>query len=465
MFHGNWCGPYWSDGQLQTSVLGFAPPIDEFDVSCREHDFVYAVGGDVEAADQKFFQDNFGHGLVRSIAATGVRLYSIIRDVFPDNKILSQQSSQIMSKKNLRSTNSKSSSMANQPTTKITKTSIPASIGFQIKSNLPKIVRSADKARIIGTDFAGTVTACNTSVYNPAQDVLLNPIYYNGSQLGTLSRAFSQYRMIRATLEYIPQVATSTPGQLIMVSNRSLKEPFISGSASNFLSRALSQYEATASPLWDICRFECKCSQEWRPIDVLIDSDLDDTVDHEVQVYAIGSTLQQVGILLLHYEIEFRDPIYTLHSTNIPCDIGGVYATLADDSAANAVNDAIALNNSSISFNQWTQGAVFRMVFIQAASVVPTGPANWAAVAKVVTSNQLTSTTSSIGATNITMATGSVVYGLFNSSLYLYSNLEDAISGENTGGLVYQTATTTAGTWAFFISAVRMGNPTILTSQ
>lgn len=42
MFHGNYCGPYWSAGKIQQSVLSNVAPIDDFDATCKEHDGAYA---------------------------------------------------------------------------------------------------------------------------------------------------------------------------------------------------------------------------------------------------------------------------------------------------------------------------------------------------------------------------------------------------------------------------------------
>nr|UHS71989.1 MAG: hypothetical protein 2 [Luteoviridae sp.] len=56
--HGNYVGPYWSDGKLQSSVeWGTANPVDELDNLARQHDAAYAHWSDRahrEAADKLF---------------------------------------------------------------------------------------------------------------------------------------------------------------------------------------------------------------------------------------------------------------------------------------------------------------------------------------------------------------------------------------------------------------------------
>lgn len=71
-YHGDYCGPGWSAGKWQNSVTSNVPARDAFDQTCKEHDHVYAVTKDStkrDAADAKFYRENFGKGWKRSAAA------------------------------------------------------------------------------------------------------------------------------------------------------------------------------------------------------------------------------------------------------------------------------------------------------------------------------------------------------------------------------------------------------------
>lgn len=57
-YHGNFCGPGWSAGEWQNSVVSDVEPIDEFDASCKVHDELYATRGDLGAADSEFAYQN-----------------------------------------------------------------------------------------------------------------------------------------------------------------------------------------------------------------------------------------------------------------------------------------------------------------------------------------------------------------------------------------------------------------------
>jgi hypothetical protein len=338
--------------------------------------------------------------------------------------------------------------------------------GYTIKMAKPSVRRSSTGAVITGSDFAGTVRALNTTAYEPAASIPLNPAYFQAAEMGVLSKTFEKYRFRRAIVEYIPQVSTSTAGQMILTSSRSIKEPFIAGTDSNFLARALSKDNAIAGPLWERNVCEISCLSDFKLVDPLADGDLDDSISEEIQVYVTASAAATVGILILHYEIEFMNPLYSIHSTLIPISAGvGSYATLADDSAVNATTDAVILGGAvGVSFSG--VGSIWRLVFRQGASTLPTGPASWAAAAAVQNRSADTTTTLTATSTNLTCVTGTTFYGVFNNSkLVLYNSYDTACAGGLNGVITYQTATTAAGVWAFIVTLVRAATDALVTSQ
>jgi hypothetical protein len=56
--HGNYCGPGWSDGKWQNSVVGTVKPKDYLDFTCQQHDAAYATGKDKAKADFLFAKQN-----------------------------------------------------------------------------------------------------------------------------------------------------------------------------------------------------------------------------------------------------------------------------------------------------------------------------------------------------------------------------------------------------------------------
>lgn len=462
-YRGNYCGPWWSDGKWQESVIGKSAALSDFDATCKEHDASYALHEDLKAADYRFFRANFGVGVVRTVAGLAVGLQGLLRP--GDIMSKSSKKSNLRGSQATKNTSRPSKASATQRRPSSIVTSVPAAYGYSLQLRKPVITRNSNVSRIVGSDFAGTVYGVATSSYAPAATVPLNPAYYVGAMLGSLSRAYEKFRFVRAVVQYIPSVPTSAQGQVVMTSTRSIKEPFLDGSSASFLGRALSTGNAVATPVWREESITLEMSPEWLLVDPLIDADLDDCIAQEVQVYAFGTTTAAIGILLLHYEIEFTEPLYTFHSSSIPVPIGiGTLATFLDNTSVNAVNDAIGLTTTTVLSLGF--GSIYRMVFRQAASTLPTGVLVWSAAAKVATTNAININTIATATTAISMVEGTTLYGVLNGSdMVLYSNYDGAMGGATGGALLYNTATTAAGTWSFLLTAVRLGAPLLLTNQ
>ncbi len=476
-YHGNYCGPNWSAGEYQASVISDVPALDDFDSTCKEHDAVYAMKGDLSTADDKFYNDNIGKDVKRTVAALLVKGQQLIRDITRDNKRNTNdinQPNKIMTNKTNKS--SKPSLRGAQPSVakqngkskEVALSTVPAAYGFTLKLNKPVVTRNGNHATITGSDFASSVYLSNSSDYQPAASVAINPTFFNNAMLGSMARAYSKYRLKAGYVEYIPSVATSTSGQIIMCINTNIKEPFINGSSTSFLSRALSNGNAIATPVWREAKIDLLPDNEWRPVDVLLDADIDDGISQEVQVYALATSTSVGGILLYHYAIEFMDPIFTFHPTMIPNPYGnGNIISFTDDSAVNATTDAIRLTNSSLS-TFVEAGSIFRLIFMQARSTLPTGPATWADAAKIATELSVSTTTNASVSNIITMVTGTVLYGArLNSGgdFLLFGSYDAAQAGLENGQILYQTATTATGTWTFIAEMVRMSHNFMLTSQ
>lgn len=469
-YHGNYCGPYWSAGEAQPSVVSDVPAIDEFDETCKVHDAVYAVNGDLSRADHDFYASNVGHGFKRSVAALAVKMQQLVLGQSRNKNLDKDSTMTKKTTKNLRGSNATQSApmmrkQSKQP--QINLSAVPAAYGYSLKMQPPRVVRKGDQASIVGSDFASVLRISNSANYEPSASVFVNPIYFQSSMLGSLARTYEKFRVRSCALQYIPSVPTNTPGQLVMCSTSTVKEPFIAGTASTFLARALSQHNAVATPLWKEAIIEHSGGPEWYTVDALIDGDLDDAIAQEFQCYTLGANAQDAGILILHYELEFKEPLYTYHPTLIPVPIGnGSFITAVDDSAVNAVNDSIRLVNMSPSLAPAGNGSIFRLVFQAGVSTAPIGPANWAAVAQMTYTSATTTSTGFVGSSAVSLVTGTTFYGLWDGfALTLYGSLETAQSGGNNGNLVYRAATTAVGTWTFVGQLVRINPLSAITTQ
>lgn len=83
-YHGNYCGPGWSAGKYQESVVSDVVPIDVFDATCKCHDAEYANGGSKLLADTAFAVSNITAGVtegdpLRFLAGAAVGVQAITR--------------------------------------------------------------------------------------------------------------------------------------------------------------------------------------------------------------------------------------------------------------------------------------------------------------------------------------------------------------------------------------------------
>lgn len=99
-FHGNYCGPGWSDNKYQLSVKdGSTKPIDKLDTTCKKHDNKYAIAkstSDLVKADNEFFAENISGNSKQIAAAIGVKYGNKILRMFPEKTTLLDQINQLI---------------------------------------------------------------------------------------------------------------------------------------------------------------------------------------------------------------------------------------------------------------------------------------------------------------------------------------------------------------------------------
>jgi hypothetical protein len=82
-YHGNYCGPNWSAGRDQPSVVSDIPAVDSFDETCKDHDESYAKNQNLLEADLLFAKKNIGYGLKRTTAGLLVGGQGVLRKFLP----------------------------------------------------------------------------------------------------------------------------------------------------------------------------------------------------------------------------------------------------------------------------------------------------------------------------------------------------------------------------------------------
>lgn len=222
-YHGNWCGPGWSDGKYQSSVRGFAPAIDEFDETCRQHDFQHADGHDLDLADARFVEDNFGTSLKRSAAALAVYANHKLRNTVQNNN------QQIMPKINNSSSRLRGNNGQRKPTKPVSTSSMQNNTtrsGNDVFRSAPVSIsaRRTGTKPVISTTKTGIVVSHRTFLAPVENSILFTVDSYAtnpglGSTFPWLSKIasrYDKYRFKKLRFEYRSVCATSTSGVAMM---------------------------------------------------------------------------------------------------------------------------------------------------------------------------------------------------------------------------------------------------------
>jgi len=447
--------------------------VDEFDETCRQHDFSLAGGARDQEADARFVRANAGKGLKRTVAAAAVQLRSFSDTLLGhDPPLQTFAITDKMKNGNMRGTppaanknNKKTNPTKSAGLTK-SQTLAPVAIGTSIRAVKPVMSRTVSEGRIRGKDFLGDVECQGVTTFGLGKSALLNPAYFFSTFLGNFARSYEKYRWNMLRIHYVPKVATSAAGQIVMCSQRSVTEPGLQPEAGTFLNRAMSQGNAAFSPLWTASYIDIDTDSEFRLVDPTTSSDLDDAIHEELQVYTQAATSGVVGYLIAEYDISFKEPIYQPHSTTIPIATGpGLRVNLVDTAAVNAVLDDWSLSDpaSSLSLATAPNGTIFRGVLDLQDSVPATG-ASFANMLSINFATAATTTTFTRTQVAIPLIGGTTLYFVVEgTTLKVYASMEGAIS--NVDQLFFRQITSVAGSYGFDMALVRQGKLTLTQIQ
>lgn len=458
---GNYCGPYWSAGEIQASVVSDVEATDALDDLCKRHDHAYATNADLDTADQEFTRETKKLGLAGWAFGSLVEIARLSRptDSTKQSNMSTINKNNQKKKVSLRGAQTTAKRPRNgEVGAQMTRSLAPVAVGTTIRAVPPRIRRTQDMSTISGRDFIAPVEGNGVAAFGIGKSALLSPAYFNTTVLGNMCRSFEKYRWNRLRIHYVPKVATTLAGQVILCSSKSVFEPCLQPEAGTFLQRAMSQGNAAFSPLWQQSYIDIDCSvQEWHLVDVAAHSDTDDNVHEELQVYTQTAVSGQVGYLFAEYDVSFKEPIYAVHSTLLPYSTGpGLRTTLIDFSAINAIGDDFVLTNATLT--AFNDGSIFRCVLDIQGSTPPTGTT----FANALNGGIAIRTTAAAGSAISTFS--KPVFGgwtfyvvVVGTVLYVYTSMEGATAGGSTGSMYFRTVTSAVGAWVVDTALVRYG--------
>lgn len=198
----------------------------------------------------------------------------------------------------------------------VSTTGAPTSFGSFSSNSLGRnqIVRSTANSSIVrGSTVLGPVTL--TSGYNVGRPVCAyyassNPITFS-DRMQTLASTYDKYVYHRATLRYIPNVGSSSVGQVAITIDRDYLDPPQTAGYSQTLS-----YEAQAfGSVW--LQHSCSINRDSHEkrayfTNFAADNDLRESEQFKFYAFLLGASSSNApyGYLVLDYEIELISPVY-----------------------------------------------------------------------------------------------------------------------------------------------------------
>jgi len=480
-YHGNYCGPYWSDGVHQASVLGTSAPTDAFDALCKEHDAQYAVGGDVSAADARFASSAFAlPGFKPKLAAAAVYTNRLVRGM--KNSYFSTMSNNLRTPKSRNSPGQKTKG-STKSNNNARKNKTPPRLGPPLPFDIGGLQLSApaatstvmtaiptrtqsikDGVSVSGREFIGTVEGSGVSTFGLGKSALLSPAFFYAGVLGQISRSYQKYKWTYLRVHYVPKVATSLAGEVILCSNDNINDPCLQPESTVLLPRAIVSGNGVLTPVWAPIHMAIRTDSIYRLIDHSVNTNINSNIFTELQVYSQAGVSGQVGYLWLEYAIDLIHPMLQPHASSIPFATGPGQRVVLTTTAPPTVGAILtATESSSFGVLSAFNGTVYRFILdIQASS--PAGAAGFANGFNTTISN-ISAGSVVVNTTALPLVGGMALYLVVNpTNVTFYNSLENATAGFS-GEVVVRTASASPFTLAGDIQVVRCGSAIITTVQ
>jgi len=238
-YHGNYCGPGWSAGEYQNSVVSTVEAIDDFDQTCRDHDSAYAVGGDLFMADIKFAKDNLTNlNPKRWLAGALVGVQGVTRvfDKFnTTNSNLSNQPNKINKmvngngKQNLRGSTGPKPSLRKAKAnpmgaSKTTQYVAPLATGVMLNAGSAIFTKGINGGcRIKHREYVSAIS--NSTTFLPVNFECNPGVSSTFPWLAAIAANYDKYKFMTLEYTFVPAISTATAGRVTLAYNYNALDP------------------------------------------------------------------------------------------------------------------------------------------------------------------------------------------------------------------------------------------------
>jgi len=361
----------------------------------------------------------------------------------------------------------------------------PVAIGNSVRGSKPRVVNSANGARVVGRDFAFALKGTSASITNweLIGGMPITPAVLPSSVLRNYCQMYANFKVNKLVVHYITSSPTSQAGDILFYYERDRKAPLQDYTNASFLPFVLSDPLTIIGPQWTNHSLIVDPVRDWKSTLYGMNADLNEDAAGSVFLFSKTNAINSPGYVLLDYDISFKEMSVNPRAGTLPISRGQW-----NNFTIGATTQAVVAGSTPV--GSGTTVVVQGFDVSGAASALPTGAAYgdiYKCVA-AVTASQLNGNTWANATpanllrygndidTAVTIDDGFTFYAVYldttsgagGARFQLYATLEEALSGGGyttspTGSFIYGVTATV--TWYLNINASLVANKTTLSQS
>lgn len=435
-YHGNYCGPNWSAGKHQPSVVSDVEAIDEFDETCKVHDAAYYYDDDLESADYNFAAENlFSLNPKRVLAGALVGIQGVSRTIDRlTNTKLPRMNQPKSTKVNLRGAGAPQTG-TKRANPQVTTVAIPAAIGSIIRGKAHNTVRKDQTSISLSVSVCLGRPAAATQAGVPELQAIqyLNPVSVGNDEIQNMTRVYQRYRIRSATVDFKAFQGTTVGGEVLIVSNDDPNyRPVNTATASSFYQKSLATDHTLMTPIWMSTSMQLAVDNGWKVCDNSNSTTLEEFCSGVMYIYEDGAT-SIAGFYLLHLDIDFEGLRFNPRSL-----ISGSFQGLGTRISSTAPAPTLGANGT-LTIAGATIGDVYALVLSTTGATFGVG----------ITASTLFALSSGSGTIAFTITGSTLLYARATSttSVDLFATYDSAVGSDVSDRLLFGVTTITTSTF------------------
>jgi len=314
----------------------------------------------------------------------------------------------------------------------------PVSYGNSVRGSKPRVSQTTDGARVVGRDFAFSLSASAATVTNfeLIGGMPLTPCVLPSSVLRNYCQMFQKFKIHSVTVHYITSSPTSQAGDVLFYYERDALSPMMDYTSSSFLPFVLSDPHTVIGPQWMNHSAQVKPVADWKTTLYGNQVDLNEDKAGSIFMFSKTNSASSPGYILIDYDISFKQLSVNPRAGTLPIARGQSHFTCLDPGST--LTDGTVIN--------WTLTTGGFKTIANTAPAVPTGFALgdiYKVVLQITASTQVNPAWSGTGTTPttanllqyaddtaITADDGLTFYGLATTStqIQLFPTIENAVA-------------------------------------